>query len=606
MKTVISLVAAAALLAPVQAAAAQSTSAATAQPSDAQALAGLDEQIRKTVAAWKVPGVSVAVVHDGRVVFAEGYGVRSTVSGQPMTADTLFSIASMTKPFTAFTVGQLVDEGKLSFDRPVTSYIPELRFADPAATQGLTLRDMLSHRSGMPRHDAVAWHNAAMTRSELAARMPTLEFSQPMRTTWQYSNNMFVLAGLAVERASGMRWEDVARQRIFDPLGMKRSTFSYEQALADPDHADGVDIIGGKAVAVPLLVHTPVNRPVGGLYSTAREVAAWLSVQLADGKLGETQLIQPATLEDEHRTQIARGATTREPERIQVGYGLGWFTDIYRGRPLIHHGGNLPGVSTMGAMLPNEGLGVVVLVNQGDSELRDALTYAIFDRFLGVTGRDWLGEALERAHAAEASAASGRANKKASQVPNTRPSHPLADYAGVYMHPGYGRLTVSQAGRGLSAKYNDDATPIAHFHYDVFDATTSDTQHSLVDIRMQFQMDSYGRISAVEAALEPAVAPIRFLKQPDAKLSDPAYLSRLTGTYLFNGNRVAVTLAGNQLTWTTVGGSPAQLLPALGGEFTHGRRKDVRIAFELPASGQATAFRLIDATGAYEAKRGGQ
>lgn len=567
------------------------------------ALAGFDEYVAQTLAEWDIPGLAISVVRDGEVVLAGGYGARDPVSSAAMSENTIFPIASMSKAFTSFSAALLVDEGRMSFDAPVSTYLPGLALHDPAASAGLTLRDMLSHRSGLPRHDGIWYHNAGLTREALIPRMPHLEESAPFRARFQYNNIMFVLSGLAVERVAGEPWEAFTRARIFTPLGMTRTMFSPDQAAADPDHTSGTEILNGERINVPLFRNTPILNPAGGVYSTAADLAAWMRVHLSEGRLGERQIVTPATLADMHATHMVTGATIRDPEIVPTGYGLGWFTNIYRGRGMIQHGGNLNGVSTLVAMIPEARLGVTVLVNQGGSELRDAMARAVLDRFLGETGKDWVGEALARKQAGEALEVEARANLGESRVRGTDPSHAVADYAGTYFHPGYGELTISREGRALAAAFNDDRSPLEHFHYDVFDAATEDVENLLLDGRIQFQMDMYGRVSALRTALEPQIAPIEFARQADARLSDPAYLSGLAGEYDFAGNRLTIALSGRTLQWIPAGGIPADLLPSLGGEFAHERRLDARIAFEIGADGKATGLTLTDASGVYEAAR---
>ena len=573
------------------------------RPSTEQALAGLDQAIVAALAEWNVPGVAVSVVRDGQVVLNRGYGVRDPDGRAPMTEETIFPIASMSKAFASFGLGLLVDEGRVSFDAPVASYIPGLAFDDPAASQGLTLRDMLSHRSGMPRHDGVWYHNEGLTREALLGRVRHLDFSQPLRTRFQYNNIMFILAGLAVDRVAGEPWERFTERRIFRALGMERTMFSPERALADANHTSGREVLNGRATTVPLFRNSAILNPAGGIYSTADDLAAWMLVHLSGGEHRGRRIIQPATLADMHRTAMATGATVRDPQMIPIGYGLGWFTATFRGRPLIQHGGNLPGSSTMVALLPEERLGVTILVNQGGSEMRDALAWTILDRFLGASGKDWLGEALARKRAGEAAEVAARSARGGSRVEGTRLDHPLAAYAGAYAHPGYGPLTISEANGRLSARYNDDTSPLDHWHFEVFDAATDDPQQLLLDARLQFVSDAHGRVSGLSVAMEPAVAPILFARQPEARLSDPAFLARLAGAYELAGSRVNIAAVGARLTWTSSGGQPADLLPAIGGEYVHARRRDARIQFVTGASGPATALRLIDSSGVYEARR---
>ncbi|MBC7986117.1 MAG: beta-lactamase family protein, partial [Sphingomonadaceae bacterium] len=364
------------------------------------ALADFEAYVAQTLAEWNIPGLAISVVRDGETVLAAGYGARDPASGAAMTEDTIFPIASMSKAFTSFGAGLLVDEGRMSFDAPVAAYIPGLALHDPAASAGLALRDMLSHRSGLPRHDAIWYHNEGLTRDALVPRLAHLEESAPFRARFQYNNIMFVLSGLAIERVAGRDYESFTRERIFAPLGMARTMFSPEEAAADPNHTSGTEVLNGERINVPLFRNTPILNPAGGVYSTAEDLAQWMRVHLSEGRLGETQVIAPATLADMHATRMVTGVGVREPEYVPTGYGLGWFTAIYRGRRLIQHGGNLNGVSTIVMMIPEERLGVTVLINQGQSELRDAMARAVLDRFLGESGRDWVGEALGRKRAA--------------------------------------------------------------------------------------------------------------------------------------------------------------------------------------------------------------
>jgi CubicO group peptidase (beta-lactamase class C family) len=542
------------------------------------------------------------VVRDGKVIHSKGYGVANPTTGAPMTAETIFPIASMSKAFTAFAAGILVDEGKMSFDAPVGTYIPGLTFQDPAATQGLTLRDMLSHRSGLPRHDAVWYHNSGLTPEQLVGRMPHLAPTAPLRGRWQYNNNMFVLSGLAIKKVSGTSFEGFVDQRVFGPLGMKSSTFSPEAARKLP-HIAGREVLNGRAVTVPMFRNTEILNAAGGVYSNVADLANWMTVNLSGGRLRGTQVIQGSTLADIHRTHMTSPATIRDAEFVPVGYGLGWFTNMYRGHRMVQHGGNLPGISTMVMMLPDQKLGVTVLVNHGGSELRDALARQTVDRLLGATGKDWVGEALTRKKAAEAGEVAARSAKGTSRVGKTRPSQKLSAYTGTYSHPGYGPMQVRLDGEKLIATYNDDSAPLGHWHYDVFETATTDPENALLDTRVQFVSDVAGRIAELRTPMEAALPAAVFKKQADAQLSDPAHLRRLTGNYQLNGNRIAVSLVGNKLVYQAPGGAPAALIPGLDGTFTHPSRQDAEITFRRNQQGQSTALVLTDASGVFVANR---
>jgi CubicO group peptidase (beta-lactamase class C family) len=579
------------------------TASVTPLPPTDVALEGFDQFALATLKAWDVPGMAIAVLRDGTPILAKGYGVRDAQTGAPMTKDTLFPIASVTKAFTALSAGLLIDQERLSLDEPVRKYLPDFAMMDSTATTGITLRDMMSHRTGLPGHDKVWFHNTTLTRDGLLARLPFLEMTAPIRTRFQYNNIMFVLSGLAVEHVAQQTWESFVQQQIFVPLVMTRTTFSYTTALADPDHESGTEISVGHRVPVPLFATTPLMAPAGGIYSSAEDLSHWLSLYLADGRYHGKTLIEPATLRALLANQMATGAVLRHPATISMGYAFGWFCNVFRGYPVLEHGGDLPGISNNVVILPRERIGVVVLMNQANSELRFAMTRTLLDRLLGLPPINWTGDALARRSAATSADVAARGNQGRLRVNGTRPSHDLAAMAGAYLDPGYGTVTIDLNGAALRATYNGDRSELAHWHFDVFDARTTDLENVWHDVRLQFQQDSRGRIAAVDIPLEPQVKPVHFLREPAAQLSDPSYLSQLTGTYELSGNRVTVGLSGNRLLYTAPGQETVKLEPALDGEFTNPANLDSAIRFQLPNAGRASAFEVLSSTGILQAKR---
>lgn len=578
---------------------------ASAQVSDQTALAGFDAFVEQTLRDYETPGVAIAVVRDGRPVLVRGYGVADAETGAPMTAHTRFPLASMGKAFTAFSVGLMVDEGRMSFDTPVGAYLPEFSMHDPVASQQVTLRDMMSHRTGLPRHDALWYHNNELTRDGFLERLPHLESSAPLRSRFQYNNWMFTLSGLAVERVAGQKWETFVENRIFQPLGMTRTTFDNAVVLADADRIQGTEFARGRRVTVPFYFdQTDTLNPAGGIISTAHDTALWLAMQTAAGVHDGQPLIQASTLAQMHTTQMATGATPPHPALVPTGYGLGWATEVYRGMPSAQHGGNLPGVSTRQTIVPSMKLGIVVLVNDGGSELPALLSRTLIDRLAGLEPIDWTAQGLARKRASEASTVAGREGREALRVAGARPSHALADYVGVYEHPGYGQATITLDGETLTARFNADRSPLAHWHYDTFEATTDDPENLWTFIsQIQFLTDTRGRIDRISIPLESALAPIILTKAPEARLSDPAYLATLVGTYDLDATPVVVSVSGGKLIWTQRGGAPTQLQPALGGEFFNPRSPETRFRFVTGSDGKVTGVQAINSSGVFDIPR---
>jgi CubicO group peptidase (beta-lactamase class C family) len=506
----------ASLCLPVQLAA-QSAPAAATLPSPEVALRGFDELVEEAMKAGRVPGLAISVVRNGKVVLSKGYGVRNPRTNAPMTKDTLFPVFSVTKAITGFSAGLLVDEGRLSFDAPIRTYIPSFQMHDPVATSELTMRDFLSHRSGFPDHWFVRYGNKSLTREELFKRLPHLPLSAPIRTRYQYSNFGYAVAGHVIEKVAGVPWEQFTEERILKPLGMTRSTMSPARFQADPNHMVGVMFDRDKYVVTPFDPIEPYVTPAGGVYSTAEDFAKWMLVNLSQGRSGEHQIIKSGTLSQLHRTGIPTHWSS-SAERIYFGYALGWNTEVYRGEPHLHHDGGSWGVTTVVGLLPRLGLGVTVFANQDQSRVAHGLMRNLLDRFMGVTPGNWVTEELVRQHAWESRQAAAGPGQERPRIMSTQPSRNLAEYAGTYTHPGYGPVTIRLEGERLIADRTGEMAPISHWHYDVFAASSPDPRNLWApegnSAFLSFLADPTGKISALQIS---SAGDIFFKKQPDGE-----------------------------------------------------------------------------------------
>jgi CubicO group peptidase (beta-lactamase class C family) len=472
---------------------------------------------------WKIPGVGLAVIKDGAVVLAEGFGLRQSEDQLPVTPDTLFAIASATKAFTTFGLGLLVDEGKLDWDTPVREYLPDFRLHDPFASERITARDLACHRSGLPRHD-FSWYNSSATRRELVEQVRHLEPSKDFRTTWQYQNLMYVVAGYLTGELAGCTWEEFVRQRIFAPLGMGRSQFSVAESQQDADYATPYEEKDDQIVPMPFRPVTTIG-PAGGINSTISELARWVLLQLNGGRIGERRLISEANLTQMHTPQMVLQPQISFDEVDRFGYGLGWFIDSYRGHKLVHHGGNIDGFSTLVSFLPRAGIGLAVVANRMGSFLPTALSYTLYDQMLGLAELPW----NERFAAIDAQARAGQRVAEEQRVarPAAAPSRPASDFAGLYHNPGYGRLQIAQEDDRLVATHHDLRYRLIHDQHTIFDFSWEDDDISYKGI---FASDLTGRISSVAIPFEPDTQPIVFQRLADERMRQRAFLERLAGT----------------------------------------------------------------------------
>ncbi|MCE5208417.1 MAG: beta-lactamase family protein, partial [Chloroflexi bacterium] len=357
------------------------------EPKNNPAFDGFNEFVDKVLQDWKVPGMGIAVIKGDKVILAKGYGYRDAEKKLPVDAETIFAIGSSSKAFTSMDVALLVDQGKLEWDKPVREYMPTFKLYDNFATERMTPRDLLCHRSGLPRHDLM-WYNSPLTRKELYERLRYLEPNKDFRTYFQYQNLMFLTAGYLVEYISGLTWEEFTRREIFRKLGMGRSNFSVEISKKEENAALPY---GEQKKEVKLIPFRNIDAigPAGSINSTVLDMAKWVITHLNEGKYKDKQIISKANLQQMHiPTTPIQGSFFPGMEEVKelgdTSYGLGWFLQPYRGRRLIHHGGNIDGFSALISFIPDDQLGVVLLTNMNSTVATFPIMLNLYDRLLGL------------------------------------------------------------------------------------------------------------------------------------------------------------------------------------------------------------------------------
>lgn len=458
----------------------------------------VDRMVEETLRAWKVPGAAVAIVRDDRVVYLKSFGVKEVGKSEPITPDTLFGIASTTKAFTTATMALLVDEKKLSWDDPVRKYIPYFHLDDACADSLVTMRDIVTHRTGLAGHDEL-WDNTPLTREELIRRVGNLELAKPIRTTYQYNNLMFMTAGEAVASAAKMAWNDFVTTRIFQPLGMSHTRIASSEFLA-ADHAIGHDYSRKKdAVTIHKYVDDDNLDAAGAIKSSARDMAQWIRFQLADGSIDGKRIISAEALGETKRPQfvVRMSESTKEsnPETNILTYGMGWNVSDYRGELLVAHSGSLNGYRTQVALLPNQHAGVVVLINLGRAYAGLAIQRTVADMLIGkASPRDWSAYylALDKKLDDKAEAKDNERKEKIRR--DTKPSRELAAYAGIYENAAYGPLTVTIDNNALALHWMRLDVPLTHEQFDTFGAISEPDD---MDERVQFQLGTDGEVKTL-------------------------------------------------------------------------------------------------------------
>ncbi|MDZ4800099.1 MAG: serine hydrolase domain-containing protein [Bryobacteraceae bacterium] len=359
-------------------------------------LNGFDLFMEQAMRDHGVNGAAVAVVHEGKLVLMKGYGFRDVAQHLPVTPTTVFPIASITKSFTVTALGALVDEGKLEWDKPVREYLPGFRMYDPVATDQLSPRDLVTHRSGLPRHDII-WYSSSFTREQLVDRLRYLEPNKPLRSTFQYNNLMFVTAGYLGGKVAGSTWEELVRKKILQPLGMTRTMLTSAEARKGNDyalpyrrnlHTDDVSVIE--------FPNWGDVGPAGSINSNIEDMAKYLLMHVNKGTFEGRTLLSKNNAEQMQTPQMVLRGISPDSELGDQSYGMGFFIQSYRGYKIVSHGGNLDGFSLNLAMMPETRTGVVVLTNLDGASVRDFVPWNIFNRALGLEPIDWSSRFLER------------------------------------------------------------------------------------------------------------------------------------------------------------------------------------------------------------------
>lgn len=460
--------------------------------------ASLDRIMTESLKVWDVPGAAIVVVQGDEVVYLKGFGVKAISKPDAVTPDTLFAIGSTSKAFTTAAMAALVDDGKMAWNDPVRKHLPGFRLADPLANESVTMRDIVTHRTGLIRHDLL-WYGSPWSRDEIIRRIGFVPLSFPLRTDFQYQNIMYLAAGEAVGRTAGSSWEEFVQARLFEPLGMKTANFSVSEVINVEDRATPHQKANEKTIQIPWRNIDNIA-PAGSINASAAELANWIKLHLNEGRVGGKQVISAANINEMHMPQMVVRIEGRwklffgEPETTQLSYGLGWFISSYRGHKLVGHGGSIDGFRAQIQLAPAAKIGVAVLANLGNTQLPEAVAYQVIDRMLGLEPRDWnkrLSEESKKLEAEGAAAVKARFDRR---VPNTRPSLALAEYAGEYEDPGYGVATVAIEGDALVLRWSFARLKLEHFHYDTF---TPGRTGAMAGEMIQFYLNPDGKADSM-------------------------------------------------------------------------------------------------------------
>ncbi|MBA3357359.1 MAG: serine hydrolase [Pyrinomonadaceae bacterium] len=480
-------------------------------------ISGFDDYVNRTLRDWKVPGLAIAIIKGDQIELAKGYGVRKLGDPTPVNERTLFAIGSTSKAFPAALIAMLVDEGKLKWDDPATRYLPGFEMYDPYVTRELTVRDLLSHRSGQEGGDFL-WYGTEYDRDEVLRRARHLKPTRSLRSRFGYQNVMYLAAGQIIAKVSGKSWDEFIRQRIFAPLDMTASNTSIRDLTKSDNVASPHAEIDDQVKVVPWRSLDNIA-PAGSINSNVVDVAQWVRLQLGQGTYQNRRLISPGAIKEMQTSQTVMRAESPfslwYPEIHFVNYGLGWFLSDYRGRKVVEHVGAIDGMRAQVALIPEEKLGLVILANRGGSTLPAALTYKIFDAYLGAPPRDWSAEMLKTEKSLVEQNEAAEKKLEAERVKNTKPTHTLEKYAGTYQNDLYGEVKVTHENGKLNLRFGSAFTgELEHWHYNTFRALFSPNAFD-ANAYATFSLNPQGRMENVTLNLMPGY-PFKRVPEPAA------------------------------------------------------------------------------------------
>jgi CubicO group peptidase (beta-lactamase class C family) len=473
-----------------------------------RALAGLADFARAVMAEWQVPGLALGVIANGETVYCAGFGLSDAEANIAATPETVFAIGSISKSFTVAGLGLLAAEGRLDWDRPARDYLPGFALADPVAAAETTPRDMISHRTGLARHDML-WYQSGLDADELFARLQYLEPGAPFRAGWQDNNLMVAAAGRLVPAITGESWQDFTARRLLAPLGMTATDFTPRETdtlRAKPYETDAA----GGIRRIPFYDMAAIA-PAGGLNSTAADMLAYLALHMNLGRHGGARLLPEAAARAMQTPSVALGEAAEGEFIGAAAYGMGFFLSTYRGHPIVWHAGGVDGFVALLAFLPEDGIGVVALSNLDRNPAPTLLARRVFDRLLGLAPlpwNDWVASDYLAWELRQRQKAARHAGSRDTSVP---PSRPLTEFAGRYRHPAYGEARIVAQDGALTLRWGRLALPLRHYRGDIFEIVKIPTT-SRSHLAVAFRTDENGEITDLTVPFERDVADIVFAR----------------------------------------------------------------------------------------------
>ena len=473
----------------------------------------IDRYMDSLIKEWNIPGLALGIVYKDQLIYAKGYGYRDLQNKLPVQATTIFPIASNTKLFTATAACMLADEGKLSLDNPVRMYMPSLTFSNDELNTKVTLRDMLSHRTGLPRYDGI-WVASPFNRKETIAKVAFMKPQLGFREGYIYNNMMFASAGAVMENVTGKSWEEIVRQKILEPLDMKATCFTNEDMMRNNNYSLSYFEPDSTRKLLPELymAQSEALGPAGIIKSNVEEMSHWMIAQLNGGKYKGRQAIPESAI---RQTLVPNNIADKEGKWDELSnslYALGRTIQTYKGYKIATHTGSIDGFYSNLTFIPGQQIGIFIVHNGSPGgSFRSAMALPVIDRLLGLSYTPWSERYRKDYLEAKSQEKKAKDSIAATQVKNTVPSHLLIAYTGIYFNIIYGSVTIELQNGQLVFSFRKQRSLLYHFHYDQFITREENTDKP--DFRLQFLTNDKGDIDRI--SMNPFGDPLaEFVKPP--------------------------------------------------------------------------------------------
>ncbi len=571
--------------------------------------ADLDTTFNKILKDHKVAGFAIAVIDKNKIIYTKGFGFRDIEKQLPVTPNTSFAIASCTKAFTAGLLGILEKEGKIDFEKPVKTYLPDLKLYNDELTNNVTTKDLMIHRTGIPRHD-YAWLLNPTTKDSIYNGLQYLKPFTALRDKWYYNNYMYFLQGYLTEKLTNKTWEENIKSKIFEPLGMRNTFLSVKDFDLQKEPAKPYIVTKDSTIQLETYFNIDHMGPAGNINSTVLDMSRWVQTWINGGKFEGKEILPTNYVTAAQTSQIvaAAGMPIKEtPDAHFANYGYGWFLSSYKGHYRVEHGGNLRGFTASTSFFPTDSIGIVVLCNQGGSVVPTIVRNILADRYFNQKYYDWSQDRLNLIKKGLKEAKDIEKKVLSTKKYNTVLSHKLNEYEGLYHNPAYGTFKIFVKNDSLFCTTKNESYWLEHFHYDVFTDYSikngiDTTQKSRT--KFQFITDIKGEIASLNiVGLEPSLLePIIFEKKPLEKPLTIDQLKKYEGNFELSSIPIKVYIKDNKSLTLLVPNQPEYELFFIGNNsFNFTKPAGYSVSFEVNKEGQTIGLILKQPNGNFKA-----